>query len=80
MPTLKLSNGPWDSRTSAKCFVAANSAGEAVRLLRQAGRTTTMYEYRTYWNIGAWGNSMNGIEPERGVWVELEDGKIERLV
>jgi hypothetical protein len=68
-------------------FVCAHSKADAVRLLQEAGyETMTIREFNVYWSKGCWGNSMEGIAQERGVWFlpeehEREDGfKPERVI
>lgn len=48
--------------------VAAYSQKQAAELVTKAGYPTTISELRTYFSP-CWGNNMNGITPEVGVWV-----------
>lgn len=50
-------------------YVCAHSQAEAVRIINEArgGWGMTVSELRNYWS-DCWGNSMEGIEPELGVW------------
>jgi hypothetical protein len=51
-------------------YVAAYSMSDARRLCVELGLYDPGYtEVSKYWSAGAWGNSMTGITPERGVWV-----------
>jgi hypothetical protein len=56
-----------------RLYVAAYSKADAVRLLKEAGYATmTIGEFNTYWSKGCWGNAMEGVTPERGVWFSPE--------
>jgi hypothetical protein len=84
---LKLWNGRWsDNRPVRGCkvahaYVAAFGRESAIEMLKRAGNTLmTPYELKIYWSKGAWGTPMQNVTPEPGVWVELEDGRIERLI
>lgn len=60
-----------EGRPQLHVSICAYSQKDAVELLRGHGHRVTLHEFRGYW-IGCWGNSMDGIEPERGMWVEYE--------
>lgn len=63
----------WNGRLSPyeHGYVAAYSRADAVRVLEQhAGGSGYANELRVYWHAGAWGNSMLGVTPERGLWAE----------
>lgn len=87
---LRLFNGRGDygrNNLDGHLYVCATSKAEAVRLLKQAGYPTmTMREFDEYWAKDAWGNTMEGIAPEKGVWIERmgahghTNGKPERLL
>jgi hypothetical protein len=67
--TLRLWNGRWQDR--GHVYVAAYTRADAGRLLSQAAGCTLPAidrEIRDYFNE-CWGNTMEGITPERGVWV-----------
>lgn len=77
---LKLFNGgDWSSR-GGHLYVAAYSQQDAVNLMNLAYRrmrgypddadqgSTTLNTLQVYWSKGCWGNRMEGITPERGVW------------
>ena len=49
-------------------YVCAHSKAEVVMMVNQAGGFITVNEVNNYWNEGCWGNQMEGIEPELGVW------------
>ena len=74
------------TRQAKHCYVCANSRSDAVRLINEAAgwKAMTDYEIKHYYVEGAWGNTMDGITPERGVWVTWPDGtwggKLERLI
>jgi len=80
MKKLKLFNGrDWDC-CGGHLYVAAYSIKDAAELASAAYRKikglenrpdikmTTISEINVYWHKGCWGNNMNGISPERGVW------------
>lgn len=78
---LKLWNGRGgDWRGVAFCYVAARSAADAVRLLQAAGHSRmTRHELKVYF-ANVWGNPMNGIRRERGVWIQREGkSEVERV-
>jgi hypothetical protein len=51
-------------------YIAAYNQSDAVRMMKQAGFLGfTAHELRVYFSDGCWGNAMNGITPERGIWV-----------
>jgi hypothetical protein len=79
MKTIKLFNGRWHDRfdpilrksIDSHAYVGAFSKKQAVELCIQAGhKLMTMNELNVYWSHNCWGNSMNGIEPQVGVWVK----------
>lgn len=80
MKTLKLWNGRGFDCRHTHLYVAAYSVADAVRVANEAFRKlngyedrpdmsrVTAHEVRVYWSEGCWGNAMDGITPERGVW------------
>lgn len=65
---LRLWNGRGTGTEYATFYVCARSGADAVRLLKRAGHSTmTAHELKTYF-AETWGNAMDGITPERGVW------------
>lgn len=55
-------------------FVCAYNKADAVRLLQAAGYATmTIREFNIYWSKGCWGNCMDGITQERGVWFQKKN-------
>lgn len=87
MRQLKLFNGRDWKCQGGRLYVAAYSAKDAIDLVNEAYRKLRGYtdrpdirvvsvsELRTYWSKGCWGNSMDGVTPERGVWWGKEDGR-----
>ena len=52
-------------------FVAAFSIVDARRVCVEVGGSDPGYsEIKNYWSSGCWGNAMEGIPIERGVWVQ----------
>ena len=99
MKKLKIWNGgDWDHR-GGHVFVCAHSVKDAAELICEAYKKIKGYvdrpdikivsegEIRTYYSAGCWGNSMEGVVPERGVWWIKSngygrpvDGKPERVL
>jgi hypothetical protein len=52
-------------------YGCAASRADLCRMLAEwSGAAGSINSYiRDYWHEGAWGNSMTGIEPERGLWI-----------
>jgi hypothetical protein len=81
---LKIANiGDWTHR-GGHLYVAGYSQKDMVELINEAygkvrgngcvGSYTLGY-FRGYGSMGCWGDSMNGIVPERGVWWEKKYGE-----
>lgn len=54
-------------------YIAAYSRADACRLIEEyKGRAVPHVdtELKVYWHKGSWGNSMDGVEVERGIWIE----------
>lgn len=68
--TLKLWNGRWGRNQHA--YAAAYSLEDLLSLAVELNTqyTLTRHEVTTYWSRGLWGRPMDGIEPERGIWVK----------
>lgn len=51
-------------------FVCAHSRSHAIRLINQAAGREVVNdrELKNYWHEGSWGNTMEGINQEIGVW------------
>lgn len=96
MKLLKLYNGgDWLCR-GGHLYVAAHSVRDACILVNEAYCKLQGYEnrpdiqilkpgeMRTYWATGCWGNAMDGITPERGVWWKPHsrnnDEKVRRMI
>ena len=72
MKTLKLYNGRWNAYGKYRhCYIAAYNRADAGRLYAQAsgGTRGVDYELRDYFSK-CWGDSMDGIIPERGLWLQ----------
>jgi hypothetical protein len=83
---LRIWNGRgWQSRKNP-CFhlyVCASSVQEAIDLVNKAAGfpAVTRNEVDVYWSADAWGKSMEGIEPVKGVWVHrTESVNVEQVV
>jgi hypothetical protein len=79
---LQLWNGRWLTRGDVHCYVAAYSQRDAANLAIAAGLSSygIMNEIRTYWHAGCWGYCMDGITPERGIWLSRGNEQPERVV
>jgi hypothetical protein len=73
--TLRLFNGRW--MPNGHAYVAAYSVADACRVIRECSNNGygVETELRVYWSHDAWGTAMNGITPERGLWVQFERNK-----
>lgn len=82
MKKIKIFNGRWGIHGHA--YVGAYTQNHAVELLNKVhdGQgLMTLSELNNYWSKGCWGNSMDGIEPQVGVWVQDKwDDKVRRVV
>lgn len=84
MKKLKIWNGRFyftgTSRTS-HVYAAAYSIKDLQAMLDPISRWPITYrEISVYWSKGCWGNSMEGITPERGAWVSIEGAPIKRVI
>jgi hypothetical protein len=81
MKKIKILNGRWQN-CLGHAYVGCYSYKQAIELLKQAGyQFITMSEINVYWSKGCWGNAMNGIEPQIGVWFQSErDSPVKRLI
>lgn len=68
---LKLWNGRYmQPGYQAHVFVAAHSREDVRKLFTELGlHRPSISEIAVYWSAGCWGNSMNDVTPERGVWI-----------
>jgi len=95
---LKIWNGGFDGRGD-HFYIAAHSVQDAARLMAEANNKihkSNIYNFsflvnrnariiREYFSEGCWGNAMDGITPERGVWYAPaitggHEGKPERIL
>lgn len=54
-------------------YIAAASRADALRIIEAySGRKAPANELKTYWSEGVWGDRMNGVEPERGLWLAFD--------
>lgn len=85
---LRLWNGrpygvlPVNQCRDAHIFVAAYSVADARRVCVEAGMYDPgAHEVSNYWSADCWGSAMEGVTPERGLWVVRRyGGKPERIV
>lgn len=78
MKNIQVFNGRWKDRMRG--YIAAYTKKQAVELANQAGYSMNMRELNNYWS-DCWGNAMNDVVPEVGVWVTDQYGRNrERLV
>ena len=63
-------------------YVAARSRADARRVIEEyCGKLPADAYLRDYWSEGAWGIWMEGVLPERGLWLQFDPtGKPERVV
>lgn len=65
-------------------YVAAYSRADAIRAIAEAlgyNGLAMDSELRNYWSEGAWGNTMIGIKPERGLWAtKADNGEVFRIL
>ena len=94
MKKLKIANiGDWEHR-GGHLYVAGYSQKDMLDLINEAYRKIHGYtdrpdiqvfslgEFRTYGSMGCWGNAMDGVSVERGVWWDKgnEFGHPEKVV
>lgn len=54
-------------------YAAAYSRADLRRLITEyCGRDPGETEIRKYWNEGVWGKHMEGISPQRGLWLRQD--------
>jgi hypothetical protein len=82
MKKLKAWNGrpyevlPTSQWKGAHIYVAAYSVEDVRRLCGELGLSIpSRNEINEYWSKGCWGNAMEGVVAERGVWVGDEYGR-----
>lgn len=52
-------------------YIAAYSVADACRLINEVNgyERNNAQEIKVYFSKGCWGNNMEGITPERGIWI-----------
>lgn len=68
---------------SDRIYAAASSRAELRRMIEAyCGRDPGDHEIKTYWNQGCWGNDMENITPEKGLWLirQGDDARPVRLI
>lgn len=72
---LKLYNGRWGRNGLDRAYVAAYSKTDCLRVVADlyGERRLTLSELNVYWSAGSWGVNMDGITPERGMWIKKRD-------
>ena len=66
----------WKNTRTGSVYIAAYSRADAAKVMAEyLGRMPqgADYEIKTFFHEGAWGNSMEGIQPERGMWIQFSD-------
>lgn len=62
-------------------YIAAYSQADAIRLAEENfGLRGWLPEIRDYWSEGAWGDSMIGVTPRRGLFAETKDSQLVEFV
>jgi hypothetical protein len=61
----------WDTANDGHAFVCAYSVADALRVIAEytGHLSASLSEIKNYWSAGCWGTPMEGITPERGLWV-----------
>ena len=89
---LKLWNGrgyivcgaKWHPKGEPHIYIAAYSRADAVRLIGEclgSEPRSADSELRNYFSEGCWGNPMDGITPERGIWMTRDQDRVpKRLI
>jgi hypothetical protein len=58
---------------SIPAYVAAYSRADARKVIAEyCGHEPADSELRDYWAAGCWGSSMDGVVPERGLWLQFD--------
>ena len=75
MRKLILFNGRWmENGKVGHAYIAAHSIADAARMCEQiVGCRGWVPEIKNYFCKGHWGDKMQGITPERGIWVDLDE-------
>lgn len=65
----------WDAlgtNQAPHVYICAYSRADARRLIEEyCGRDIGDFEIKNYFSEGCWGNSMDGVVPERGLWLQF---------
>lgn len=68
---------------SLHVYACGHSRADVMRMITEYTNVKpSLTEIRDYWHAGCWGKCMDGIEPERGIWIQFErfgDGKPRRV-
>lgn len=60
-------------------FIAAHSMADAIRLVEAytgyEHSSSIASEIRVYFGKNCWGTSMDGITPERGIWIKFHENE-----
>lgn len=95
MKTLKIWNGRCYSRPVKKdklwedckfnqtphLYICAYSMADAARICAQYFNDPPSYgEMKNYWSPNCWGRRMDGIQPERGLWIQFRNDKPVKVV
>lgn len=71
-----------EGRIDFHMYIAAYSVNDIMELVKEfTGKdysSLTKSELSNYFNAGSWGRNMDGIEPERGIWVVNQSYKADR--
>lgn len=63
------------NRGEAHGYIAAYSRADACRMINEyLGRESKGLdnELKNYWHEGTWGNAMEGVAVERGIWLQAD--------
>lgn len=67
------SRWPEEHHRNVHGYVCAYSRADARRVIEQyCGRLPPDSELKNYWVEGAWGREMEGVTPERGLWLQFD--------
>ena len=65
----------WKAGEYYHVYVGAYSRADARRVIEKyCGYLPPDAEIKDYFSKGCWGNTMDGVERERGLWVEFNTG------
>lgn len=63
--------GATPGHTTGSVYAAAYSRADLRRMITAyTGTPISDSEIKVYWNEGNWGNEMEGVVPERGLWLK----------